>query len=112
MRRTVYSTSGMEHSFISAIEIRSRSTCRGRVDCKYSMHLLYHLMDFTGLSEANALLTKMKVQLLPYETEPQIRHQSLSPFDCPLSLYSDWLPDFCVLSKLAMSCLFLLLYHV
>lgn len=106
MRRIGYSSSGMEHSFISPIEIRSRSTERERVDCKYSINLLYHLLDFTGLAEANTLHSEMKVQLLPYETEPQIRHQSFSPFFCPFSLYSDWLPDFCVLSKLAKSCFF------
>lgn len=30
-----------------------------------------------------------------------IKHKSHTFFYCPFNLYSDWLPDFCVLSKYA-----------
>lgn len=55
-----------------------------KVDREYIIHLLHHFLVFTGLSEANKLLSEMKAQLLPYETECEIRHQSCSPFFCPL----------------------------
>ena len=68
--------------------------------CEHSIHLIYHHMVFTGaLWGWQTILSEMKVQLLPYETERQIRPQSLSPFLCPFSLYPDWPTGFCVLSS-------------